>query len=76
MLELGLIFLVDEVEWISPIVIQSNKGTDDIRVFLVYKILNSTFVHDTFMIPLSDKLLYHIAGKEAYSFTNGFLGYH
>jgi hypothetical protein len=30
MLATGLIFPVDEVEWISPILIQRNKGTEDI----------------------------------------------
>ena len=29
----GLIFPVDKAEWISPIMIQTNKGTDDNTIF-------------------------------------------
>jgi hypothetical protein len=32
MLGVGLIFPVEEAEWVSPIVIQSKKDTEDIRV--------------------------------------------
>jgi hypothetical protein len=41
-----------------------------------YKSLNSTCVHDLFSTPFSDKVLDQVAGKEYYSFTDGFLGYH
>jgi hypothetical protein len=76
MLATRLIFPVDEAEWISSIVISSNKGTNDIRVCVEYKILNSSCVHDPFPTPFSDEVLDHVAGKEAYSFTDGFSGYH
>jgi hypothetical protein len=76
MLASWLIFHVDEVKWISPIVIQSKKGTDDITVYVDYRSLNSTCVHDTFHTPLSVEVLNQVVGKESYSFTNGFLGYH
>jgi len=32
MLEAELIFLVEEAEWVSPIVILRNKGIEDIRL--------------------------------------------
>jgi hypothetical protein len=50
MLASRLIFHVDEVEWISPIVIQIKKGTDDIRVCVDYISLNSGCVHNPGMI--------------------------
>jgi hypothetical protein len=46
MLEAGLIFPVEEVEWVSLIVIQSKKDTEDIRVYVDYRCLNSVCVHD------------------------------
>jgi hypothetical protein len=76
MLAVGIIFPVDEAEWISPIVIQRKKGTDDIRVCVDYMSLNSACVHDPFPTPFSDEVLDQVAGNEAYSFTDGFFGYH
>jgi hypothetical protein len=76
MLEAGLIFAVEEEEWVSPKVIQIKKGTEDIRVCVYYRILNSACLHDPFPTPFTDEVLEQVAGKEAYSFTDGFPGYH
>ena len=38
--------------------------------------LNDACVHDPFPTPFSDKILDSVGGQEAYSFTDGFLGYH
>jgi hypothetical protein len=38
--------------------------------------LNSACVHDMFPTPFSDKVLDQVAGKESYSFTDEFSGYH
>jgi hypothetical protein len=57
MLEVGLIFVVEEAKWVSQIVIQSKKGTKDIRVFVNYRILNSSCVHDDFPTPFTDEVL-------------------
>jgi hypothetical protein len=76
MLTAGLIFLVEEAEWVSPIVIQRKKGTEDIWVYVDYRSLNVTCVHDPFPTPFNDEVLDQVVGKEAYSFTNGFSGYH
>ena len=48
MSEAWLIFAVEEAEWVSPIVIQRKKGTEDIRVCVDYWSLNSACVHDIF----------------------------
>jgi hypothetical protein len=76
MLAAGLIFPLDEVEWINPIVIHSKKGTDDIKVCMDYRGLNSTCVHDPFPTPFSDEVLDQIAGYEAYYYIDGFSWYH
>jgi len=57
MLAIGLIFHVDEDEWIIPMVIQSNKGIDDIILCVDYRNLNFTYVHDTFPTHFSDEVL-------------------
>jgi len=72
MLATDLIFPVDEVKWISLIVIQNKKGTKDIRVCVYYRSLNSTCMHDHLLTSFSDEALDQVAGNEAYSFTDGF----
>jgi hypothetical protein len=72
----GLIFLVDKAKWISPIMIQTKKGMDDIQVCVDYRILNIACVHDPFPTPFSDEVLDQLARNEAYSFTDGFCRYH
>lgn len=75
MLVAGLIFLVEESEWINPTVIQSKKDTEDIRVSMDFRSFNATCMHDPFPTPFNDEVLDQVAGKEAYSFTDGFFGY-
>jgi hypothetical protein len=62
MLTVGMIFLVDEAEWIGPIVIQNKKGTEDIRVCVDYRSLNSACVHNPFPTPFSDEVLDQVVG--------------
>ena len=76
MLEAILNFLVEEEEWVSPIVIQIKKGIQDIRVCVYYISLNYACVHDPFPTPFTDEVLEQVEGKDSYSFTDGFLGYH
>jgi hypothetical protein len=61
MLAAGLIFPIEEAEWISPIVIQRKKDTEDIRVCVDYKSMNSACVHDPFPTPFSDEVLDQVA---------------
>jgi hypothetical protein len=57
MLETCLIFPIEEAEWVSLIVIQSKKDTEDIRVCVDYKSLNSAYVHDPFPTPFIDEVI-------------------
>jgi hypothetical protein len=41
-----------------------------------YRSLNYACVHDLFSTPFNDEVLDQGVGKESYSFTNGFSGYH
>jgi len=74
MLDAGIIFPVDEADWISPIVIQNKKDLTEIRVCVNYRSLNNACVHIPFPTPFSDEVLDNVAGNEAYSFTDGFSG--
>lgn len=38
--------------------------------------MNATCVHDPFPSPFTDETLENVKGREIYSFTNGFFGYH
>ena len=38
--------------------------------------LNDAFLHDPVPTPLMDEVLENVGGHEAYSFTDGFSGYH
>jgi hypothetical protein len=40
------------------------------------KKFNDAFLHDPFPTPLTDEVLENVGGHEAYSFTDGFSGYH
>jgi hypothetical protein len=73
MLEVGIIEPIEEYEWINPMVVQEKRqGGIIICVFL--RKLND--LHDPFPTPFTDEVLENVGGQEAYSFTDGFLGYH
>jgi hypothetical protein len=75
MIEVGIIEPVAESEWISPMVVQDKK-TGGIRICVDLRKLNDACLHDPFPTPFTDKVLENVGGKEAYSFTDGFSGYH
>ncbi|KAL3678283.1 hypothetical protein R1sor_021239 [Riccia sorocarpa] len=70
----NFIFPVKEYDWLSPIVIVSKKnGT--LRVCVDYRKLNEHTVKDPYPLPFIDDILDKVAGKEAYTFMDGFSGY-
>jgi hypothetical protein len=75
MIEAGIIELVKESKWISPMVVQDKKiGKFMICVDLMK--LNDACLHDPFPKPFTNEVLYNVGGQEVYSFTDGFSGYH
>jgi hypothetical protein len=74
MLEVGVIEPIEESKWISPMVVQEKKRGIRICVDLIK--LNDAFLHDSFPTPFIDEVLENVGGQEAYSFTDGFSGYH
>jgi hypothetical protein len=75
MLEARIIELVEESEWISPMVVQDKK-IREIRICVDLKKLNDACLHDPFPTPFTDEVLDNVGGHEVYSFTDGFSGYH
>ena len=56
MLEAGIIEPVEELEWISPIVVE-NKNTGEVRIYFNLIKLNDACVHDPFSTPFIDEVL-------------------
>jgi hypothetical protein len=75
MLEAGIIEPVEESEWISHVVVQEKKQ-GGIRICVYFIKLNDFFLHDPFPTHFIDEVLENVGGQEAYSFTDGFSGYH
>jgi len=75
MLEAEIIEPIEESEWVSPMVVQEKKN-EGIRICVDPRKLNDVCLHYSFATPFKDELLENIGGHEAYSFTDGFSGYH
>jgi hypothetical protein len=74
-LDAGIIETIQESNWISPMVVQG-KNRGGIKICMDLIKLNDAFLHDPFPTPFTDVVLENVGGKEAYSFTDGFSGYH
>jgi hypothetical protein len=75
MLEFEIIEPVKLSKWISSLVVQDKKQ-GGIKICVDLRKLNDACLHDPFPTPFTDELLENVGGHEAYSFTDGFLGYH
>jgi len=76
MLIAGIIELVEESDWVSPMVAQEKKQKEKIRICMDLRKLDDACVHDPFPTPFIDEVLDNVGGQEACSFIDGFLGYH
>jgi hypothetical protein len=56
-------------------VVHENKQ-GGIRICIELRKFNDAFLHDPFLTPFTDEVLEKIGEHEAYSFTDGFSGYH
>jgi hypothetical protein len=61
MLEAGIIELVEESEWIIPMVVQENKQ-GGIRICVDLRKLNDDFLHETFPTRFTDEVLENVGG--------------
>ena len=76
MIIIGIIEVVEETEWVSPMVVQDKKEKGEIRICVDLIKLNDASVHDPFPTPFNNEVLDNVGGQEVYSFTDGFSGYH
>ena len=76
MLAAGIIEPVEESEWVGPMVVQEKKTKGDIKICVDLRKLNDALLHDPFPTLFTNEVLDNVGGKEVYSFTDGFLGYH
>ena len=75
MLEAGIIEVVKESEWISPMVVQDKKQ-GGIRICVDLRKLNNACLDDPFPTLFMDEVLENVGGQEVYSFTDEVSGYH
>ena len=75
MLDARIIEPVEDLEWISPMVVQDKK-TGEVQICFDLRKLNYACMHDPFLTPFTDKVLEGVGGHEMYSFRDGFSGYH
>lgn len=60
----------------SPIIVQEKKQKDEIRICVDFRKLNDAFIHDPFPTLFTYEVFDNVGGQEAYSFSDGFYGYH
>ena len=73
MLDAGIIEPVEELEWISPMVVQDKK-IGEFWIYVNLKKLNDACMHDPSPIPFTDEVLEGVGDQEMYSFIDGFFG--
>ena len=56
--------------------IQDKKETGEVSICVDLRKLNYSCIHDPCPTQFIDEVLESVKGKEMYSFTDGFLGYH
>ncbi|MCO5572921.1 hypothetical protein L7F22_037746 [Adiantum nelumboides] len=72
--EAEFIFEIEHIDWVSPIVVVPRKN-GKLRVYVNLKKGNAATIRDNYPLPITEHVLERVAGKEAYSFLDGFLGY-
>ena len=65
---------VDDVDWVSPVVIVPKKN-GKWRVCVDFRPLNAVTTRHHYPMPFQDEILDEVAGHERYSICDGFCGY-
>lgn len=74
LLQVGFIYPLEQVTWLSPIVIVPKKN-GKLRICVDYRKLNAAIETDPFPLPFQDTLLDAVTGHQMYSFLDGFSKY-
>jgi hypothetical protein len=73
-LDVGFIYPVSDRQWVSPFIIVSKKN-GKWRICVNYREPNKATRKYHFPLPFIDQVLDVLAGKEYFSFLDGFSGY-
>ncbi|MCO5569916.1 hypothetical protein L7F22_023630 [Adiantum nelumboides] len=68
------IYEIKHTDWVSPIVVVLKKN-GKLRVCVNLKKVNAATIRDNYPLPNTDHVIERVAGREAYSFLDGFSGY-
>ncbi|MCO5582067.1 hypothetical protein L7F22_035958 [Adiantum nelumboides] len=68
------IYEIEHTDWVSPIVVVPKKN-GKLRVCVNLNKVNAATIRDNYPLSITKHILERVAGKEAYSFLDGFLGY-
>eukprot|EP00253_Pinus_taeda_P016090 PITA_16090 len=74
LLDAGFIYPISDSEWVSPLVLVPKKN-GKWRICVDYRELNKATKKDHFPLPFIDQVLDGLAGKNFFSFLDGFSGY-
>ncbi|MCO5557917.1 hypothetical protein L7F22_011490 [Adiantum nelumboides] len=72
--EAEFIYEIEHTDWVSPIVVVPKKN-GKLRVCVNLKKVNAATIRDNYPLPITDHVIERVAGREAYSFLDGFSGY-
>jgi hypothetical protein len=75
LLQAGFIRLIKLTDWLSHIVLVKKKGGNKLRVCVDYRDLNARTFKDHFPLSFISTIVDEVAGKELYSFMDGYSGY-
>ena len=76
MLNVRIIYLVNQYEWKIPMVVQPKKhDPEKLRVCVDFRWLNKVTLIDPFPTPFADEIINEVVGHECYSFIDGFSRY-
>ena len=74
LLNVNFIYLISDSKWVSPLVVVPKKN-GKWKICVDYRELNKATVKDYFPLPFIDQVLDTLAGKNNFSFLDGFSGY-
>jgi hypothetical protein len=75
LLAIGFIKSIEKATWLSPIIIVPKKN-GKLKICMDFRKLNAATKKDPYPLSFIDEMLNTIAGYEAYSFLDGYSGYH
>ncbi len=73
LLAIGFIEFIEKTTWLSPVIVVPKKN-GKLKICINFRKLNATTKKDPYPLPFKDEVLNIVA--RAYSFLDGYLGYH